>query len=56
MSGTFVTEKEGCPVAAAGQAMREAEFAVFHSYAKPLVEVEDFELEAHSIAMAVGES
>ena len=55
MSGTFVTEKEGCPVAAAGQAMREAEFAIFHRYAKPLVEVEDFELEAYSIAMAVGE-
>ena len=56
MNGTFATEREGCPIAAAGQAMREAEFQIFHRYAKPLVEVEDFELEAYSIAMAVGES
>jgi len=54
MNGTFATEREGCPITAAGQAMREAEFQIFHRYAKPLVEVEDFELEAYSIAMAVG--
>lgn len=56
MDGYFATEREGCPAAAAGQARREAEFQIFHRYARPLAEVDDFELEACSIALATGES
>lgn len=56
MNAYFATEREGCPVAAAGQARRDAEFQMFQRYAKPLAEVDDFELEACSIALAAGES
>ena len=56
MNAYFATEREGCPVAAAGQARRDAEFQMFQRYAKPLAEVGDFELEACSIALAAGES
>ena len=56
MDGYFATEREGCPAAAAGRARRDAEFEVFWRYAAPLAEVDDFELEASAIALAMGES
>lgn len=36
MNAYFATEREGCPIAAAGKARRDAEFKMFQHYAKPM--------------------
>ncbi len=52
----FATEREGDPLSAAGQAMRDIEYDIFSRYAEPGAVVEDFELECQRIASAVGRS
>ena len=52
----FATEREGDPLSAAGQAMRDIEYEIFSHYAEPGAVVEDFELECQRIASAVGRS
>ena len=53
-TGYFATERQGDQISVAGQAMRDAEYSIFHAYAEPGAIIDDFELVSQRIASAAG--